>query len=199
LGDSTKSAEGILILDDSFTFSYDPKIDSGTLINFADSSSILSMNNATLHATGTGMSLKSGKLIIEGSCKLSSDDSIITVTTDTTVSDTIFVTATFNRGISIGGEDVSKDCVVEIRPAGKLTLSKGALNYKNLNSSSIRMLSSDSAMRIASSTSLRLYEDLPMTGILSFAHNSKLERVDGKRIIGPIRTEGRLKRKRIFI
>jgi hypothetical protein len=62
---STVLYESSLILDDSFTFSYDPKVmASRELLAFEDSTSELILQGATLYATTTGLRLTTGRLIV---------------------------------------------------------------------------------------------------------------------------------------
>ncbi len=63
---STVLYESSLILDEGFTFSYDPiAFASRELLTFDDSSSELVLRGATLYATTTGLRLTMGKLIVD--------------------------------------------------------------------------------------------------------------------------------------
>ena len=65
-----------LFLDSGVTFSYDPPTSSRDLLQFADATSQLYLNGATLHSTATGLILSNGTLFLDGEPLFSSEGSV---------------------------------------------------------------------------------------------------------------------------
>ena len=72
-----------LELDQGFTFSYCPTIDSKDLFVFEDNTATLVLKGATIYANESGLTLKTGRLLISKFSFISSDgDSEITFGND---------------------------------------------------------------------------------------------------------------------
>lgn len=112
---------GTLHLDKGVTFHYDP-IDNSDIVNdqrrllFDDDKSILSLNQATFHASGIGVRLLKGAMIVDHKCTLNSDGIIL------------------NRAIHFGdGNSSSNDFHIDIMPGAELNAASGFVNYDNLS------------------------------------------------------------------
>jgi hypothetical protein len=161
-------------LDSNFTYSYDPINASKDLLAFADDTSCLILNGATLHATVTGMNLKKGTLKIKGKSTISSES--------------------IDEGITFGdGILASNDMACAFYAGAQLKLLTGSLVYKNLNTISWYMPYTNSELYIDSGSRLALYESLNFeAGTLLFGDNTTLSYVEGKDIIGSMGQLGSL-------
>ncbi len=180
---STVLADTKLKLDKGFTFSYDPiSIVSQDLLEFIDDSSKLILNSATLHSTATGWNLKRGALQVKGKSILFSE---VEVGDDARKID---LGITFGDGISN-----ENDFICEVRVSAELKMTQGSLNYKNVSLSSCISGNSISGINMDALTTLRIYQDLPISpGSVVFGNNATLARVQGKTIIGAIKPKGQL-------
>lgn len=70
---STIGKNAALFFDSGMTFSYDPSTSSKTLLQMADNSACLHLNNTQLYASAVGLQLTIGRFIIEGNCPFISD------------------------------------------------------------------------------------------------------------------------------
>lgn len=112
---STIKSRAKLSLDQDFTFSYAPISPGSGLLSFADATSKLTMNGATLHSTATGLQLIVGTLEVKGNCAMSSDARIK------------------SNGIIIGdGVSSANNCYVDIYPESSLNLLSGYIVYNNI-------------------------------------------------------------------
>jgi len=171
---STVDKYSILYLDGGITFSYDPGIVKKDLIEFEDSTSILCLNNATLHTTATGMILKKGKMIVNKIAYLSSD--IIYENGRIVVDESI----TFGNDVS------ADDFLLEIVNGSGLILSQGSLSYRNVLSNS-SILYSKSFLSLGESTKLKLYQNIDVSdGVLNCYKDSTIARVLPKKVNGSI-------------
>mgnify|MGYP006290485211 CR=1 FL=1 len=101
---------------DGATFSYTTKSNTNNLIVLEDETSKISLNEASLHSTSTGIQLTKGTLKVKGQCYLDSD-----------------ATAQA-EGIKFGdGINTSNNLNIYIEPESNLSLIAGHLTYKNIN------------------------------------------------------------------
>lgn len=146
---SLVNSNATLLLDTGFTFSYDPvRLNSKTLLQFSNATASLFLNSSTLHATGTGLNLTRGSIVIRGDSIFSSETKIIG-------------NAVIDQGITLGDGLASvSDCAMTIVSGARLKVSKGSMNYRNLLSSSWVMENSVSQLNMGNNTTLRLYKIL---------------------------------------
>ncbi len=112
---STIGTNSEIYLEPTTTFSYSPTIANQNLLVFTDRSSKLSLMEATLGVTTTGMRLSKGTLWVDGASNL---NSAATVTAE---------------GIYFGdGSSAANDLTIDTQPAASLTLAAGQLIYDNL-------------------------------------------------------------------
>ncbi len=185
---STVTTNSQLIVSSGFTFSYDPIANSSPdLIHFIDETSQFILDDATLHATTTGMSLQKGKLIIEGNSVISSEIDLAPV------GDGDFDLVV--KSVSLGNDNASTDMICVLRPGAELVITSGALDYRNISASSLVMQSLLSTIRVFGDARLRLYQNMSLgVGQAIFEDNAILSRVIGKDITGPLVPRGQLLR-----
>lgn len=167
------NADASLILDTGVTFSYAPiNSTNKSLLGFTDASSFLVLNGATLQTTTTGIALTKGSLLVQG--------------------DSFISTPTVSTPITFGdGALVVNDMHVTIAACGRLKLSSGAVNYRNLSSGSWIMENSVSIFELGYGTILRLYETMNLgIGIAVFDDATILQRVVTAHLLGSIQTLG---------
>lgn len=143
------TSQATLMLDQGFTFSYDPiRLASQTLLQFSDQTAALFLNGATMHATTTGMTFTHGSMFVRGDSELSSEKKLIGNTL-------------FDPGITLGdGSNAANDFICDISSGAHLLVATGSINYKNVNSSSWLMENSVSQLIMGNATTLRLYKTL---------------------------------------
>ena len=181
---STIAVYSDLMLDQGFTFSYDPSIVAQNLLEFIDQTSELLMNGATLHTTVTGLVLTKGKM---------------KVLDDSTLASEILITSTMgdqiDTGITFGADLGADDFVVSIPGNVTLHCSQGSLNYRNVNSASWNMANVSATLRMHSDTSLNLYQNLNLgAGFIVFEDATTLAYASGKSLSGSINPLGTLTR-----
>ncbi len=172
---STIASHATLSLDNGLTFSYDPTNNSPTLLTFADSTAILALNGATLHATMGGLNLSDGSLSVKHDSSVACEG------------------PTLSTGITIGTGQPGQDMILEIADATKLFVTQGALDYKNLNASSWIMHSANSRLSMQSGTVLNLFETINLgNGVIEFFGNNILAQAAAAQINGSVFTLGTL-------
>jgi len=170
------NANATLLLDSGFTFNYDPiRLASKTLLAFADETSLLILNGATLHTTTTGLNLTKGSMLVDGDSVLSSELKI----TGTSIVD---------NGITLGdGIQASSDFACNITTGARLRISQGSLNYKNILSSSWLMENGLSTLNLGAHTTLRLYNTINLGfGIAVCDDNVTIARAPLAQLLGNI-------------
>lgn len=175
-------AQSSLILDDGFTFSYDPtRLASKTLLQFVDATSSLILNGATLATTVTGLNLTRGSLIVHG-------DSVFASQTKTIGLNII------DNGITLGdGLSSVNDCATTIHAGARLQVATGSLNYRNLLASSWFMENSISQLNMGDSATLRLYQSMNLgTGSALLNNNVTLARTPAAQLFGSAAAVGNL-------
>jgi len=160
-----------LLLDENFTFRYDPPSGDKNLLDLEDATSCIILDGATFHVTGTGINLKDGSFLIK--------------------SDSFFVADDSTFGITLGTGQIGEDCTIHITAGSTLKISNGVLNYKNVAQNALVMGNSLAALYMMDNTTLRLYENIIAdNGTVRFGHNTVVLRVLGKTILGDVITEG---------
>lgn len=169
--------------DFGFTFSYDPLAAGPDRIQFADETSRLALNGATLHATMTGLQLMGGKLLIARDSNVSSEKGIS------------FADTLVDNGITVGNGDASYDMVCDILGGVTLNVIQGSLRYKNVLPSSLNTNKSRSIfLSLLSGTSLYVHQNIHAgDAIIRFDSSTQLARVAGKSVVSPIDTSGNIK------
>jgi hypothetical protein len=115
-GQSTINPGGIMYLDESIIFNYEPSSDAKNLIQLGCPGSKIVLDRATLHSTCTGIQLTKGILEARGNCYVSSDATCSA------------------QGIMFGdGISAGNDLSINVLDASKLELTSGYLVMKNLN------------------------------------------------------------------
>jgi hypothetical protein len=171
---SVINSESALKLDIGFTFSYDPNINAKNLLEFADFSSKLVLNGATFHATGTGVQFVGGEIDIRRNASMSSE-----------------IVGAYDEGITLGDGTSDNDCTCVITNGAQLYVTQGSLNYKNMVDTSWDMLGNQAKLRMASGTTLRVFENLNMDdGVLVLEDGTTLAVAIGMNIIGPVHPLG---------
>ncbi len=180
---STINERTQLMLDEGFTFSYDPIfVASDSLINFVDKTSHLILNGATLHATVTGMTLTKGSMII-------TDNSVLASEIRTNQFDDIL----YNHGIVFGANSSANDFTIDIAGGYELRLIQGLMAYRNVNATSFSAVNGNSTLFIDSSTELDLWYTLNLGVATSkFGDNATLGRASGADLIGTVIPLGNL-------
>ena len=176
--------ESRLILDQGFTFSYDPvQTASKDLLQFADQTSRLVMRGATLHTTLTGLNIVDGHIDIKRDSFFSSERK--------TIEDEIEgITSEIDEGITIGS-DSGQETILDFLNGASLTCTAGSINYKNQNVASFMMLSTESALQMNSQTRLNLFESLDLqNGKLILQNNTILASATDATVIGVVIPEG---------
>ncbi len=150
---STIAVDSVLKLSPGFTFSYDPSINSKDLLYFEDYSSELILNRSFLATTTVGMNLKKGTMIIENDANLSSEKRAFGLSEDDFIQ--------IDEGINLGdGISSVNDFYVHILPGAELNLLSGSLNYRNIQSGTLKLYSSSSTLRVQPQAALKLYQNL---------------------------------------
>ena len=112
---STVHSNALFKIGRNGTFSYSPDSIGQDMFQFADSTAILYLDNATLHSTTTGVRFSKGTIIIEGDCALSSDAQVL------------------SEAICLGdGVDENNDIIVDISPGSSLVLDGGIVRDDNM-------------------------------------------------------------------
>jgi len=167
---STIAANATLRLDQGFTFSYCPTIASKDLFVFEDSTAILVLKGATIHASETGLTLKTGRLLINKFSFISSDG---------------------GGEITFGNDIAEQDLQCDFRERTKLELTKGSLAYRNIQSSSWNMVEDYAELAINAGAKLKLYQTLDLQeGFVHFGDGAYLLRAPGKSIEGSVLADG---------
>jgi len=165
---SSIAANTRLTLDETITFSYDPI--HSTLhdpILFADVTSQLVLNGATLHTTGTGMHIKKGKINIKQNSYFTSENNAI------------------DEGIVLGGNNEADDCTCRIGIGATLRITQGSFSYKNIDPLSLVFGSGKSTIYLDPGTILGLHQTLNLgEGMMYFGDNVTIAYVEGVDIIG---------------
>ena len=176
---STIDAYSTLFLDTDFTFSYDPAIVSKELFEFEDASSVLYLNEATLHSTVTGLQLKKGTLVVEGTSYISSEKH--------TYHDDLII----DEGITFGNDLVADDFVCRILSGATLQVLQGSFVYRNMSGSSWKMIDRNSILFVGSNSGLKLYQTLNLgNGKAIFNGQSILLKALNKYLLGPTSLQG---------
>lgn len=185
---STIQTQSSLILDLNFTFSYYPSNYASNLLQFIDDTSQLTLNNASLVATCSGMSLTTGTLFAKGVCAINSDICLIPSEIDGSL-----VT---NNGIILGdGLSSINDMKCLISNGSQIKIDTGKIVYKNIESSSFVMQNKLSSMYFLPGTSLRLLSTLDLgLGQIIFGDSCLLELAAGIDLLGATVPLGRLYR-----
>lgn len=176
------NAQSSLILDDGFTFSYDPtRLASKTLLQFVDATSSLILHGATLATTVTGLNLTRGSLEVYG-------DSVFAPQTRAIGLNII------DNGITLGdGLSSANDCATTIHAGARLQVAIGSLNYRNVLSSSWFMENSISQLNMGDSTTLRLYQSMNINaGSALLNDNVTLARTPAAQLLGSTAAVGSL-------
>jgi len=182
---STLLSKSTLELDVGFTFCYDPVIGNKNLLEMEDETSVLLLNGATLHATGTGLQLMNGKMRVLRDSFLSSE---ITTTVDEFENE-----ITIDEGITLGNNNDSNDLVCDIFSGVTLHVLQGSLNYKNVLHSSWSMNNLTSVLHMYPNTTLNVYQNLDLgRGSLLLEDNAFIGRALGENLTGSIRPQGAL-------
>jgi len=177
---STVCTKSEFELDAGMTFSYDPIIIADKdLFAFESSSSVLSLNGATLHTTVTGMNLEGGKLSIKR-------DSYLTAETEDQEDHTV------NVGFTFGNNSALHDMKIDIYGSQTLFLTSGKLSYKNIDSSALHFGNLNSSLYIHPETRLYMYQNIDLNpGYLTLGGYAVLGKTTGRSIVGSIRPEGK--------
>lgn len=176
------SSHATLVLDQGFTFSYDPvRLGSKNLLQCADATANIFMNGATLHVTTTGLNLTRGSLHVRGDSTFVSE----TKTINNTVVD---------QGITLGdGISAVNDCVTTIMAGARLRVAQGSLNYKNISSASWFMENGISQLNMGLDTTLRLYQTLNLgLGMALCDEAVTVARVPQAQLLGNVSAVGQL-------
>ena len=183
---STVCSNANLILDNGITFSYDPIYNDSffegeddlwplfakDFLYLEDSTAKITLKNATLHVTETGMRLQAGHLMVKESSYVSSEVSS-------------FSNGSQGLVFGTGGSSIY-DCKLEILPNICLEVSSGALSYKNVLSSSLSMWDC-SKISMASGTKLNIQRDMNIgNGIIEFKGNNIFARATGYGVSGSL-------------
>ena len=170
---STVQKNSTLFFDRGITFSYDPGAMRTDLLCFEDASSILYLNNATLHATTTGMRLTKGTGIIEGVTSLESEIGYDALN------------RRLSGGIYFGDQTVSGDFSLNFLSGSELDFSEGLFIFKNVDSESWSMSNVLSDIRMQPTTTFELHESLDIgSGRLFKSNQSALTKFPGKSFTG---------------
>jgi len=176
---STITTNGKLILDNGLTFSYDPSINSQTLLQFTDDTASLVLQGATLHVTVTGLTLTKGQL------EVTQHSAILSET------EPFGEGSVVDNGITWGNDLASDDLKVTIYSSINLSLLRGSLNYRNVLDTSFSMGNVDSKIIMAPVTSIKLYETLDLgIGFLVLGDSTIIGRATGKDLIGSVNPLG---------
>lgn len=182
---SNISSYGKVVFDRGMTFSFDPICSGMTveqseqtrnLLSFEDSTSILELKGATLHVTSTSMKLTKGTFRIKDRSYIVSE-----------------LADGFHKeeGLILGDNNSSYDVKFEVGAGSILEVVSGALSYKNMLSSSCEMLNDRSIICVDSGAKLKLHQTLDVgEGLTILKAGSRLARVDGKSLLGPLNIEG---------
>ncbi len=137
---STIAHNASLYLEPTFTFSYDPQGNRPKLLTFADNSSQLYMNNATIHATKYGMQLINGNLSVDGLAQIFVEGAVTTTG--------FFNGSNQTTGFILGDNNASHDQILVLKPGAILEMDRGYLIYQNVNAPSLVVGSQYSSMVI---------------------------------------------------
>ena len=173
----TIGTESKLILGPGVTFDYDPAGNSRNLLVFTDSSSELVLSKGSILNAGTsGINLTKGTLRVNANATLSAESS--------------------GSGTEIRFGDNSSatnDMKVEIGSSIELQVSQGALDHKNVTSTSVNFNNDKSTLSMAASTILRINQTINTgDGIIVFGNPATVAFAMGKQITGRIAPEGTL-------
>lgn len=183
---STICGDSELVLDNGFTFSYDPGINSKSLLEFADEASSLILKSATLHSTATGMQLTKGRLNVKGDSYLSTEKIVIYTT----------MQQYLDEGITFGSGVAADDFTCCIIGGASLTLSGGTLVYNNTASNLLLIENGSSLLHIAGGARLVLDQSLQLTvSGIEFGNYATLLTKTGKTFSGSIFPLGYLYRR----
>lgn len=185
-----------LILDDNITFSYDPSIINKNLITFENETSSLILNNASLHATMTGMQLTKGNLLINNNANISSEkQTTINVIGNLEPGDEppIVIITTIDEGITFGNNNIEEDLHCEILNGAFLNVTSGSLIYKNINNDSLKIHNNLSRIVIHPYAAIKLYQSLNLgDGNIKFHSHANYQKAANKKIDGTINTSGKI-------
>ncbi len=176
--------ESRLILDQGFTFSYDPvQFASKDLLQFTDQTSRLVMRGATLHTTLTGLNIIDGHIDIK-------KDSFFSSERKTIENEFEGITSEIDEGITIGS-DSGQETILDFLNGASLIYASGSLHYKNKDVASFIMPSADSALQLNSQTRLNLFESLDLqNGKLILQDKAILSTASGETVIGVVIPKG---------
>ena len=168
---STICEKSELVLDEGFTFSYDPIISSQSLLEFAADNSILSLKGGTIYASDTGLQMKTGLMNIK--------------------QDSFFVSRD-STGIILGNSLSEDDFVVNFFPGVTLTVSFGALHYKNVDEM-LLVMKKGNILSFSVDTTLGLYENMDIgDGLVRFYQGSRLATSSNIELTGAMSIKGEL-------
>ncbi len=111
---STINSNAQIVMGYGSTFNYSPSNTAQNLLAFADNTSKLLLNSATLSASTVGLVLTKGNLILDGKSYITSNGTN---------------TAT---GITIGDGTAADDLIIEVLPGANVQVA-GYVGYKNVN------------------------------------------------------------------
>lgn len=172
---STISIESSLQIDSHMTFSYYPQSEQNNLLEMEDETARLAFDGGILRCGRGGLKLTKGHL--HSSCN----------------SKYYFETyfdengQLVNNGLTLGDDDESLDCIFFIESGSEFSLLQGALNYRNVKSTSLTFEGNSSILSILQDVVFRLYQDFSFSkGRVELERGGKIERYNDKRLIGPI-------------
>lgn len=172
---STICIESSLQIDSHMTFSYYPQSEQNNLLEMEDETARLAFDGGILRCGRGGLKLTKGHL--HSSCNskyyfetyLDENGQLV------------------NNGLTLGDDDESLDCIFFIESGSEFSLLQGALNYRNVKSTSLTFEGDSSIFSILQDVALRLYQDFSFSkGRVELERGGKIERYNDKRLIGPI-------------
>lgn len=176
-GTATILRDAKLELYQSFIFDYAPSNSSRTLLQFDYESSTLKLNGGIFSVAPTGVELTNGILEI-------AQDSTLDAQTSSDWEGNII-----NVGITVGSGAAVDDLNINFKGDQTLYIN-GSLNYKNVQSDSLRMRNF-SSFNIGQGCILRVYENIYLgLGSIAFGSGSIYARAIDKMIIGSINALG---------
>lgn len=173
----TVEAESTIHVDSGMTLGYNSPVEVKNHLYFQGRNSTLSLKNATLYVTATGMQLQKGRLLVEGASSLMIDSK---VSEDGLIAD--------EEGLTVGNATTTdQDLFVQILPGSTLGLIAGNLIYKNMDTAAVQLNNVLSSLSIRQAGALTLYTPLNVTGgRLQLAKSATLLNFSGVPINGSV-------------
>jgi hypothetical protein len=171
------------LLDTESTFSLDPMVESSTMLNFADKSSEIILNEASFITTMTSLELLRGSMIVHGKSAMGEQSALDLM-------------SNFDRGITLGDSVIpGNDFHLNITPGSSLQISEGILNMKNSTQNSVSLANPLSVLHMLSGSTLRIFKTINIgEGKLIFESGTTLARAIGETIIGGMQIKGNVNR-----